>query len=77
MHDIFTRDSDDIGIRSGYQLLKALRVYIEAIMFACMDVMTERRSDAGRQRLIKFHGELAVSRSHLERLDTCADADGQ
>ncbi|KAL1673601.1 hypothetical protein EV122DRAFT_222273, partial [Schizophyllum commune] len=48
------------SISSGYQLLRAHRYYMEMAMFACMDVMTESRSDAGRERLSKFHDQLTV-----------------
>ncbi|KAL1661524.1 hypothetical protein GGF50DRAFT_60902 [Schizophyllum commune] len=67
MHGIFTPSSPEFATSSGYQLLRAYRYYLEMAMFACMDVMTESRSDAGRQRLSKFHDQLTVYRQLVAR----------
>ncbi|KAL1741520.1 hypothetical protein HDZ31DRAFT_76116 [Schizophyllum fasciatum] len=58
MHGVFSPSSPELCISAGYQLLRAHRYYVETAMFACMDVVTESRSDAGRQRLSKFHKQL-------------------
>ncbi|KAI5822710.1 hypothetical protein K523DRAFT_317926 [Schizophyllum commune Tattone D] len=67
MHGIFTPSSSEFSIASGYQLLRAYRYYLEMAMFACMDVVTESRSDAGRQQLSKFHDQLTVYRQLVAR----------
>ncbi|KAL1672401.1 hypothetical protein EV122DRAFT_224743, partial [Schizophyllum commune] len=65
MHAVFSPSSPELWSSAGYQLLRAYRYYIEMTMFACMDVMTESRSDEGRRRLDKFHEQLTIYREQV------------
>ncbi|KAL1754191.1 hypothetical protein FB107DRAFT_276040 [Schizophyllum commune] len=65
MHAVFSPSSPELWSSAGYQLLRAYRYYIEMTMFACMDVMTESRSDEGRRRLSKFHEQLSIYREQV------------